>query len=60
MTLDERKRQEHARAARLYLQRQQLEQQRQIVQQQCAHVDLELAKSDGRLEMLDELSKEQA
>lgn len=58
MTLEERKHQEIARVATVYLRRQQLEEQRVVLQQQCAACDLELAKSDGRLEMLEELLKE--
>lgn len=60
MTLQERMQSEHAKAARLYLRRQELEQQRQMVNQQCASCDLDLAKSDGRIAMLEELSKETA
>lgn len=58
MTLQERIQAEHAKAARLFVHRQELEQQRQMVTQQCAACDLELAKSDGRIAMLEDLSKE--
>jgi hypothetical protein len=45
----------HQRATALYLQRQQIEGQRQMIQQQAAQCDLALVGTDGELKALESL-----
>ncbi len=46
----------HTRATALYLQRQQIEAQRQATQQQAMQCDLALVRTDGELTALEALS----
>jgi len=59
MTLNERLGETHQRAARLYLQRQDLEQQRQALQAKAVQVEQALLKTDGEVELLQALIAEQ-
>lgn len=58
MTLQERLTETHARATRLYLQRQQVEAQRQAIAQQAQALDLALVRTDGEVELLERLIAE--
>ena len=55
MTLQERLTEAHAKAAKLYLQRQSIELQRATFAQQATLVDRALLKSDGEIEALEAL-----
>lgn len=55
MTLSERLAETHQRAARLYLQRQQLEAQRQQIAALAAQCEQALLKTDGEVELLESL-----
>jgi hypothetical protein len=59
VTLQERLTETHARAARLYLQRQQIEQQRQQLNVSAAQAEQAMLKTDGEIELLDRLIAEQ-
>jgi hypothetical protein len=58
MTLAERLADAHQRSVALYLQRQQLEQQRQTVLQQIALCEQALLKSDGEIDVLTAISQD--
>ena len=49
----------HAKAARLYLRRQELEQQRQAVAQQALLCEQAMLKTDGEVELLERLIAEE-
>ena len=55
MTLAERLTATHAKAARLYLRRQDIEVQRQQLTQQAQALDVALVKTDGEVAMLEAL-----
>ncbi len=55
-TIPERIAETQAKAMRLYLQRQQVEQQRQSLQSQAAAIEQAMLRTDGELELLEKLN----